>query len=705
MPSTWPVISLSAQPQTCVTFDRHAVYLGTPSADMKCAANGAGQETGALLVQPASAASGAATVQDPASQVIKATAPGIQVTATYGTDEAQVRAVIASASLPAPTVQAPSAASAMRPSVSFAAAQPAAAAAAPTEAAQAAAAGPQAGNGIDHGFDTCTTPSAGEMSAWRSSSPYRTIGVYIGGEDMACSQPNLTAGWISQQARAGWNFMPLYVGPEAEFGQLSSPVSQGINAAEDAASEAGSLGLGLGTPIYYDMEGGYPSSDNGAVLSLLSAWTSELHRLGYESAVYSSGSAAVSLLASNYNSAVMPDVISDADYNGQDTVSDPEFIPAGDWASDQRVHQYNGNIEQTYGGVTLDIDQDAVDVRLPYGGSRQASQAASQQSGTVDTFFEGSGGTLEHTFYAGSGWAKPANMNAGRIDSEPSVVTSKPGDVDVFWKGTDGNLWYEFYTPASGWSGPRKIGMGPLGGAPYAVAQQNGTIDVFWKGAGANPSLWHAWQNPGSSSWAGPQNLGGDLASDPSPVTSSPGVVDVFFEGSDQALWHAYFLPSSGWHSASRLGMGPLGSGPHATGQLDGTIDVFWKSVGTTPSVEHAWYNAGPGWSGPQSLGGAGEVASAPVAVTSSPGTVEVLFQGVNGGLYWSYYTPSTSWHAPARVSAMGVLGGPPFATGEVSGTTDVFWKGGGADPALWHGWVNSGTTWQGPQDLGGSVQ
>jgi hypothetical protein len=28
--------------------------------------------------------------------------------------------------------------------------------------------------------------------------------------------------------------------------------------------------------------------------------------------------------------------------------------------------------------------------------------------------------------------------------------------------------------------------------------------------------------------------------------------------------------------------------------------------------------------------------------VSSSPGTVEVLFQGVNGGLYWAYFTPST---------------------------------------------------------------
>src|SRR5215213_5334971 len=37
------------------------------------------------------------------------------------------------------------------------------------------------------GFDACSTPSSRSMSAWKSS-PYRAVGVYIGGVNRACSQ-------------------------------------------------------------------------------------------------------------------------------------------------------------------------------------------------------------------------------------------------------------------------------------------------------------------------------------------------------------------------------------------------------------------------------------------------------------------------------------------------------------------------------------
>src|ERR1044072_9010277 len=50
-------------------------------------------------------------------------------------------------------------------------------------------------------FDACTAPSRRSMSAW-GSSPYRAIGVYIGGLNRGCSQPNLTASWVSAQTAA-----------------------------------------------------------------------------------------------------------------------------------------------------------------------------------------------------------------------------------------------------------------------------------------------------------------------------------------------------------------------------------------------------------------------------------------------------------------------------------------------------------------------
>ena len=52
------------------------------------------------------------------------------------------------------------------------------------------------------------------MSAWRAS-PYRGVGIYIGGVNMACAQANLTKGWVSHEIASGWHPFPLWVGPQA----------------------------------------------------------------------------------------------------------------------------------------------------------------------------------------------------------------------------------------------------------------------------------------------------------------------------------------------------------------------------------------------------------------------------------------------------------------------------------------------------------
>ena len=47
------------------------------------------------------------------------------------------------------------------------------------------------------GLDACETPSTAQMQAWLGS-PYRSVGVYIGGGNRACAdQPNLNSTWVS----------------------------------------------------------------------------------------------------------------------------------------------------------------------------------------------------------------------------------------------------------------------------------------------------------------------------------------------------------------------------------------------------------------------------------------------------------------------------------------------------------------------------
>jgi hypothetical protein len=219
------------------------------------------------------------------------------------------------------------------------------------------------------GFDACSAPSTKAMAAW-AESPFRGVGIYIGGENSACSQPNLSASWVSAQTTAGWHLIPTYVGLQAPTSACSSCAklttagasSQGMAAAEDAVSAAAAIGIGAGSPIYFDMEAYSPTtSATAAVLAFLGAWTEKLHALGYQSGVYSSSSSGIADLAKAYGTTyVSPDNIWAANWNEREDTLDPA-IPSTAWPNHQRIHQFRGGHDETWGGTTINIDSDYVD--------------------------------------------------------------------------------------------------------------------------------------------------------------------------------------------------------------------------------------------------------------------------------------------------------------------------------------------------------
>ncbi len=361
VPRGWPVINLTHHQGTCVRFDRHAIYLGTAPPNQACPSLIVGT-TEAMLIQPVSRHAAPVSVRNEVTRRITVIAGGVRVTATFDTHPAAIDRILASAGLPSPVTIAAGAAAA--DPVGPAAAAPASGAGPdPLEVQRAAKAQLPASvtNYQGRGFDTCAAPSEAAMQAWRQS-PYRAVGIYIGGSDLACAQPNLTPSWLSDEAAAGWHFIPMYVGPQAAFGEVSaSAASQGAKAAADAVLQAKQLGFGPGTPLYYDMEA-YKPRQTGRVLQFLSAWTTTLHAQGYSSGVYSSSSSGVADLAHQYGSGkyAMPDIIFDALWNGEASTYDP--VLHGKWSHHHRIRQYNGNVTQTYGGTTLQIDQDYLDV-------------------------------------------------------------------------------------------------------------------------------------------------------------------------------------------------------------------------------------------------------------------------------------------------------------------------------------------------------
>lgn len=235
---------------------------------------------------------------------------------------------------------------------------------------------PPPGQYVGLGFDTCAAPSASTMSAWLSS-PYRSIGVYIGGENAACLGGNLTRSWVSTVTNSGWKLAPLYVGLQApcntEFNVMDTDPAgaffQGLAAAVKAGGEAGGLGLGAGTPIYLDMEsyscGGYASAGSQAVMNFTNGWVIELHALGYLAGYYSSAATGIADQVTNVQNGGpfhYPDAVWFAHWNNSATANTDSYIPDSFWVN-SRLHQYLGSgqvqpSQDTFGGVQLNIDLD-----------------------------------------------------------------------------------------------------------------------------------------------------------------------------------------------------------------------------------------------------------------------------------------------------------------------------------------------------------
>jgi Domain of unknown function (DUF1906) len=373
VPRGWPVYNLASDPTVCVRFNRHAVYLGRPGSEQDCPAHSVGR-TEAILVEPSTGAGGGSAAGAPLTKGVNRPAAagqsdwgqlsipahGVTVTATWRQDPATVERALGRRSLP-PT-PAPSA---------FGATSGASSAAADSLAREARAHLARALTDPVYtglGFDPCATPSASQMAAW-GSSPYRAVGIYVGGTNEACSQPNLTAGWAATEVAAGWHLIPIYVGLQAPGNSCgcasinpSQAAAEGTAAASDAVNQAEAVGIGTGSPLYFDMEAYSPGgSTTSAVLAFLGAWTAQLHADGYVSGVYSSAASGVSDLVDQYGTGYAePDDIWFADWNGEETTSS-SYIPSGDWSDHQRLHQYSGGVNATYGGVTINIDGDYLD--------------------------------------------------------------------------------------------------------------------------------------------------------------------------------------------------------------------------------------------------------------------------------------------------------------------------------------------------------
>ncbi|MEV7730367.1 glycoside hydrolase domain-containing protein, partial [Streptomyces sp. NPDC087917] len=503
VPSAWPVLVLAEAPTTCVRFDQHAVYLGTPGTGQACPAHASGR-TESLLVEPVdSATAGQGRHDNTTSHQITATADRIRVTATYGVDKALVSKILTDAALPTNEIspRAPAATSRALNATST-----------------------LATNVTSHtgkGFEACTAPSSSAMHAWKTSSPFGAVGIYMGGPTRACSQPNLTASWVQQQASEGWRFMPLYAGLQAP--DLPSPAAQGTAAADEAIDEAVALGFPRGSVLYYDMENYNSSTYRSAVLTALSAWTRQLHARGYNSGVYANHSSGIVDLSGAIGSGyTLPDVIYSAYWNHAADTGEPN-IPSGAWVNHQRIHQYEGDVSRTYGGVTIAIDEDYLDVNVapPTPGGADITG-----NGQADLMVLGIDGSIGLRPGSGTGFGASTTVSSGwqNFLGGPGQGRTYYADIngdgrkDLLVHGTDGNIGVHLNNGSgtsfggnvpisSGWQ--NYLGQAGQGRLSFADINGDGKADLIIEGTdgtiathlgsgtsfGANLPLSSGWQN------------------------------------------------------------------------------------------------------------------------------------------------------------------------------------------------------------------
>jgi hypothetical protein len=673
VPASWPVIDFARHPKACPRLDVHAVYLGRPGPNPICPAGLVGK-TEAVMIGPlgktaaSQAAAGAGTGDSgrPLTRSAKALVvdkdwtvsrtitddlpgagrQGAQVSISYGTDRALALAIQSSIAVtetapasrptrPAPTQQA-RLLSAQAPQQSQ---------------------GRQQGQGLftGSGFDSCAAPSASAMTNWLASS-YRAVGVYIGGANRACAQANLTPSWLTGIVAQGWHYFPLYPGLQSSCVQApgdatittSQASSEGKAAADDAVTQAASLGIPAGTPLIYDMEA-YGPACNSQVTTFLSAWDSELTAKGYVSGVYESFTNIGALVAAA-DTMTEPQVIYYADWDDDATTSS-SYMPSGMWTDHQRLHQYQGSHLETFGGTTIDIDSDRLDVNLgdgapapapppspgPAGDGSLRISVAMNANGTAEWFAKSAGNTLTHSWQAPVGsltWSamRSVGRSPATIASNPTVAPQADGALTVIARSTSGRLvhaWQQAGFPNDWEWGKQLPALNAKirsGTDPAAVLMPSGDVAVIQTENDGNLAVISQAEPNGNAQWTSWQDLSGQCASTPVPLLDANHDVDVFCRttaGSAAVItWNGV-----SWGRWSPLAGGPVDLAGVPAAAVNGSGQTEFFAATTSGGLADAWQSGvGSGtwtWGLPLAGTSSKKAAGSTVSIAGSPAAAD----------------------------------------------------------------------------------
>jgi len=744
VPASWPVFNLASDPARCPRLDTHAVYLGTPGPDPACPAGELTGKTGSVQVMPVSATSpdlraatrraavgGTAIRTNPDSAVTHTIidilpAARVEVSLSYGSDLATIRTVQSSirvtgqvASANAPAALAP-------------------AALAPAAIRQAKPQGIYQGPG----FDTCAAPSVSTMRKWLRS-PYRAIGIYIGGVNRGCAQANLSASWIAAIQKQGWRYFPFYVGLQASCVQAfgDAPIvaahaaAEGSAAANDAVAQARNLGIPPGTPLIYDMEG--YANCGSQVVTFLSAWDAQLHADGYVAGVYESFSN-ISDLINAAGRITEPDVIHYADWDNRATTAS-SYMPAAMWTNHQRLHQYRGGHDESWRGASLNVDDDQLNVNLsglpippgPAPGPGPTPPASGggppyvppypfpfppifriavgvNTTGRAEWFATGARGTMQHSYQdpatrSGWSWSRAVGRSPADLASNPAVTAEQDGRLTVFAADRAGAVLHAWQQPGqpNGWAWGGAIGSGTPGavtGDPAAVLRPDGAVSVFVTDTNGTVQVTSQQAAADNEDWTPWTPIGGSCASSPVAVAPAAAPVAVYCITTRGTAAVTTAVPG-GWQPWQQVGtVAGLTGVPAVLAGADGQTQLF-ADTGSGTVVAATQAGQAGAWQSATLPAAPVQVHGAPAAMAWPGGGVAVFSQLANGRVGYAVQQPagSGSWSGWSSLATSVV--GVPAAWLDATGAPEAAVLDGrfriavaSYAPAGWSGWRELGT-------------
>jgi hypothetical protein len=357
-------------------------------------------------------------------------------------------------------------------------------------------------------------------------------------------------------------------------------------------------------------------------------------------------------------------------------------------------------VSQTYGGDTIDVDQDYLNVSLTPLPPVNPGQSALASNGTVaDYVIQGRNLFTYYQTSPGGAFAGPKKLTtAGNLTGTPVAVQAANGLIWVFAETTGGAV-EAFRQSAPGAAVGQSANLaGRIEGTPAAIATQGGTIAVYV--VGVNGGLYTYYQTSPGGAFAGPRRLttASNLTGSPAVVQVAKGILSVYARttgGAMKAVWQN--SAGGAVTRAANLG-GRLIGNPAAIVTAVNTIAVY--ALGAHGQL-YGFQQSKPGapFTGPTQLTATGGLTGTPVAVPWSNGTVSVYVRTTSGSVRSKWqsvadgpFTGSAALGGRMAGDLAGLLAGGPTSGGALSlyaaGTNGRQYADRGTAPGSFAGWV-----------------